>query len=124
MKAQPPTGGDGIAVGEQLSMEESLGLQGGFSRLLKGTQADPEAGTQGVGVVLTTDRGYIFVPNGMASGNVTFTEWCTEEDILLLFPRKEGEGAFSYDAASDTLVYNPDEQDEVSCFDLDLCSRL
>ena len=86
MKAQSPSGGDGLAIGEQLTMEEQLGLRGGFSRLLQGTQADPSLSTQGIGVALTTDRGYIFVPNNMGGDNINFMAWCRENNVLLLHP--------------------------------------
>ena len=86
MKAQSPSGGDGLAIGEQLTMEEQLGLRGGFSRLLQGTQADPSLSTQGIGVALTTDRGYIFVPNNLGGDNRNFMDWCREHNVLLLHP--------------------------------------
>ena len=94
-------------------MEQSLGLAGGFTRLLRGTEADSTSGRQGVGVSLTTDRGYIFVPHNMGADNVVFTEYCHDNDILLLHPYKGGEGAFHYDPNTDTFVFNIDEDDEV-----------
>jgi hypothetical protein len=66
-----------------------------------------------VEVVLVTDRGYIYVPPNLAPGNVNFTEWCEANDIRLLHPYKEGEGAFTYDAVNNVFIWNPDEVDEV-----------
>ena len=113
MKASSPSGGDGLAVGEQITMEQALALRGGFTRLLRGTQPDPATGRPGVGVELTTDRGYIFSPPGIAPANVDFMDWCRQNDILLIHPYKEGEGAFTYDPNTDTLIFNPNEDDEV-----------
>ena len=90
LKAQSPSGGDSLAVGEQITMTERLRLAGGFTRLLQGTEADETAGRQGVGVALTTDWGYIFVPNNMGGDNVVFTDYCRDNDILLVHPFKEG----------------------------------
>ena len=113
MKAQPPSGGDGLAIGEQLTMEERLNLRGGFTRVLRGTQPDPTTGRQGVGVALTTDRGYIFLPANLAPDNVDFKEWCRNNNVLLIHPFAEGEGGFRYDATSDTLIFDQDIDDEV-----------
>ena len=113
MKAQPPSGGDGLAIGEQLTMEEHLNLRGGFTRVLRGTQPDPATGRQGVGVALTTDRGYIFLPANLAPDNVDFKEWCRENNVLLIHPFAQGEGGFRYDANSDTLIFDQDIEDEV-----------
>ena len=113
MKASTPSGGDGLAIGEQLTMEERLNLRGGFTRLLKGTQADPTNGLEGVGVTLTTDRGYIFIPNNMDGDNTNFMEYCRDEDIFLLHPFKSGEGALSYDASTNSFTFHPDVDDEV-----------
>ena len=88
-------------------------MEGGFTQLLRGTQADAESGREGVGVVLVTDRGYIYVPPNLAPGNVNFTEWCEANDIRLLHPYNEGEGAFTYDGANNVFIWNPDEVDEV-----------
>ena len=63
--------------------------------------------------MLVTDRGYIYVPPNLAPGNVNFTEWCEANDIRLLHPYNEGEGAFTYDAANNVFLWNPDEVDEV-----------
>ena len=114
MKAQSPTGGDGIAIGEQLTMEDRLQLRGGFSRLLQGTQADPVSGTQGVGVALTTDRGYIYLPPNIAPDNVDFKQWCRDNNVLLVHPFQQGEGGFEYDPLTDILTYRQDIDDEVS----------
>ena len=114
MKASTPSGGDGLAVGEQLTMEQRLDLRGGFTRLLKGTEPDPVIGLEGVGVTLTTDRGYIFIPNNMEGDNVNFMEYCEEEDILMLHPFKAGEGAFTYDASTNSLTLHRGVDDEVN----------
>ena len=95
-------------------MEERLGLAGGFTRLLRGTEADATSGREGVGVALTTDRGYIFVPRNLGGDNLVFTDYCEDNDILLVHPYKEGEGAFSYDPNTDTFVFDGNEGDEVS----------
>ena len=94
-------------------MTERLRLAGGFTRLLQGTEADETAGRQGVGVALTTDRGYIFVPNNMGGDNVVFTDYCRDNDILLVHPFKEGEGAFHHDPITDTFVFDVNQEDEV-----------
>ena len=114
LKAQSPSGGDSLAVGEQITMTERLGLAGGFTRLLQGTEADATSGREGVGVALTTDRGYIFVPHNLGSDNVVFTDYCLDNDILLIHPFKEGEGAFHYNPNTNTFIFNLDEEDEVS----------
>ena len=62
---------------------------------------------------MVTDRGYIYVPPNLAPGNVNFTEWCEANDIRLLHPYNEGEGAFTYDGANNVFIWNPDEVDEV-----------
>ena len=37
-------------------------------------------------MALTTDRGYIFVPNNLGGDNRNFMDWCREHNVLLLHP--------------------------------------
>lgn len=97
-------------------MEERLNLRGGFTRLLKGTVADSTNGLEGVGVTLTTDRGYIFIPNNLEGDNINFMQYCEDEDILLLHPYKAGEGAFTYDTSTNSFTFHPDIDDEVRIY--------
>ena len=99
-----PRGGDGIALGEELSRSDATNQVVGFPRLFEGSSR--------TGALLVFDRGFVYIPRNINTGNnPTPVAWCQQHNVQTLWRFKVGEKAFRYDEIQDVLheVANNDD---------------
>ena len=79
-----PRGGDSSTLASELGQSDRSSSNCGFPRLFRGTPK--------IGVLLVTDRGYIYIPHNVSLGdNPTPEQWCRDNNVQFIWPFKVGE---------------------------------
>ena len=103
--AATPRGGDSITLGKELGESDKMPIRLGFSRMF--------VGTPNVGVLLVTDRGFVYIAHNVNRGNdPTPIEWCRNNNVQCIWAFKVGEKCFHYNKATDTLEEVPENDDK------------